>query len=92
MAEQTSRVSITEKNLQKWKMIQVVSLLPLLLSIVLMFLFKGSTVGTVMFFLILIVGIVLPQVCRNVVESHLILLEEIRELRRQVVAQRTVGE
>ena len=90
MAEQTSRVSITEKNLQKWKMIQVVSLLPLLLSIVLMFLFKGSTVGTVMFFLILIVGIVLPQVCRNVVESHLIILEEIRGLQRQLVAQRTV--
>jgi hypothetical protein len=92
MAEQTSRVSITEKNLQKWKMIQVVSLLPLLLSIALMFYFKGSMLGTIMFFLILIVGILLPQVCRNVVESHLILLEEIRELRRQVVAQRTVGE
>jgi hypothetical protein len=91
MAEQTSRLSITEKNLQKWKMIQVVSLLPLLLSIVLMFWFKGSTVGTVMFFLILIVGIVLPQVCRNVVESHIILLEEIRGLQRQLVAQRTVG-
>ena len=90
MAEQTSRVSITEKNLQKWKMIQVVSLLPLLVSIVLMFMFKGSTVGTVMFFLILIVGIVLPQVCRNVVESHIILLEEIRGLQRQLVAQRTV--
>ena len=92
MAEQTSRVSITEKNLEKWKMIQVVSLLPLLLSIALMFYFKGSMLGTIMFFLILIVGILLPQVCRNVVESHLILLEEIRELRRQVVAQRTVGE
>jgi len=91
MDEQTSRVSITEKNLQKWKMIQVVSLLPLLLSIVLMFFFKGSTVGTVMFFLILIVGIVLPQVCRNVVESHLILIEEIRGLQRQLVAQRTDG-
>ena len=91
MAEQTSRVSITEKNVQKWKMIQVVSLLPLLLSIALMFFFKGSMVGTIMFFLLLIVGIVLPQVCRNVVESHLILLEEIRELRRQVIAQRTVG-
>ena len=90
MDEHTSRVSITEKNLQKWKMIQVVSLLPLLLSIVLMFFFKGSTVGTVMFFLILIVGIVLPQVCRNVVESHLILLEEIRGLQRQLVAQRKV--
>jgi hypothetical protein len=90
MAEQTSRVSITEKNLQKWKMIQVVSLLPLLVSIVLMFMFKGSTVGTVMFFLILIVGIVLPQVCRNVVESHVILLEQIRGLQRQLVAQRTV--
>ena len=92
MAEQSSSVSITEKNVQKWKMIQVVSLLPLLLSIALMFFFKGSMVGTIMFFLLLIVGIVLPQVCRNVVESHLILLEEIRELRRQVVAQRTVGE
>ena len=92
MAEQTSRVSFTEKNLEKWKMIQVVSLLPLLLSIALMFFFKGSIVGTIMFFLLLIVGIVLPQICRNVVESHLILLEEIRELRRQVVAQRTVGE
>ncbi len=91
MAEQTSRVSITEKNLQKWKMIQVVSLLPLLISIALMFFFKGSMVGTIMFFLLLIVGIVLPQVCRNVVESHLILLEEIREVQRQVVAQRTVG-
>ena len=91
MAEQTSRVSITEKNLQKWKMIQVVSLLPLLLSIALMFFFKGSMVGTIMFFLLLIVGIVLPQVCRNVVESHLILLEEIREIRRQVDDQRTVG-
>ena len=91
MAEQMSRVSITEKNLQKWKMIQVVSLLPLLLSIVLMFLFKGSTLGTVMFFLILIVGIVLPQVCRNVVESHVILLEQIRGLQRQLLAQRTAG-
>ena len=91
MAEQMSRVSITEKNLQKWKMIQVVSLLPLLLSIALMFFFKGSMVGTIMFFLLLIVGIVLPQVCQNVVESHVILLEQIRGLRRQVAAQRTVG-
>ena len=91
MAEQMSRVSITEKNLRKWKMIQVVSLLPLLVSVALMFFFKGSMVGTIMFFLLLIVGIVLPQVCRNVVESHLILLEEIREIRRQVDDQRTVG-
>ena len=90
MAEQTSRVSFSVKNLQKWKMIQVISLLPLLLSIALMFFFKGSIVGTVMFFLLLIVGIVLPQVCRNVVESHLILLEEIRGLQRQLVDQRTV--
>ena len=76
--------------LRKWKMIQVVSLLPLLVSIALMFSFKGSMVGTVMFFLLLIVGIVLPQVCRNVVESHLILLEEIRGLQSQLVAQRKV--
>ena len=90
MAEETKRVPITEKNLQRWTMIQIVSILPLLVTIVLMYFFRGSTVGTVMFFLILIVGIVLPQVCRNVIESHLILLEEIRGLQKQLVAQRTV--
>lgn len=91
MAEQTRRPSITEKNLQRWKMIQIVSLLPLLVSIALMFFFKGSMVGIVVFFLILIVGVILPQISRNVIESHLILLEEIRELRREFLEKKASG-
>lgn len=91
MVEQTRGLSITEKNLQRWKIIQIVSVLPLLVSIALLFFFKESVVGIVVFFLILIVGVMLPQICRNVIESHLILLEEIREVRREFFEQKASG-
>jgi len=84
MADEATRLAFTEKTLQRWKMIQIVSLLPLLVSIVLMFYFQGSMVGTVVFFMVLIVGVVLPQICRNVIESHLILLDEIERLRKEI--------
>ena len=84
MADKATRLAFTEKTLQRWKMIQIVSLLPLLVSIVLMFYFHGSMVGTIVFFMVLIVGVVLPQICRNVIESHLILLDEIESLRKEI--------
>lgn len=84
MADKATRLAFTEKTLQRWRMIQIVSLLPLIVSVVLMFRFHGSMVGTVVFFLVLIVGIVLPQICRNVIESHLILMEEIESLRKAI--------
>ena len=84
MADEATRLAFTEKTLERWKMIQIVSLLPLLVSIVLMFYFQGSMVGTVVFFMVLIVGVVLPQICRNVIESHLILLDEIERLRKEI--------
>ena len=68
---------ITEKTVQKWRMVQFVAILPLLLSVVLMIRFKGSILGTIVFFLILIVGILLPQIYRDLIQSHLILREEI---------------
>lgn len=84
MADKATRLAFTEKSLQRWRMIQIVSLLPLLVSVVLMLYFKGSMLGTIVFFLVLIVGVVLPQICRNVIESHLILLEEIESLRKEI--------
>jgi len=84
MADKATRLAFTEKTLQRWRMIQIVSLLPLIVSVVLMFRFHGSMVGTVVFFLVLIVGVVLPQICRNVIESHLILMEEIESLRKEI--------
>jgi hypothetical protein len=84
MPDKATRLAFTEKTLQRWKMIQIIALLPLIVSVVLMFYFRGSMVGTVVFFLVLIVGVVLPQICRNVIESHLILMEEIESLRKEI--------
>ena len=84
MTDKSTRLAFTEKTLQRWRMIQIISLLPLIVSVFLMFYFRGSMLGTIVFFLVLIVGVVLPQICRNVIESHLILLEEIENLRKEI--------
>ncbi len=84
MADKVTRLAFTERTLQRWKMIQIIALLPLFVSVVLMLYFKGSMLGTIVFFMVLIVGVVLPQICRNVIESHLILLEEIESLRKEI--------
>jgi hypothetical protein len=72
---------ITEKTIQKWRMIQMAAILPLALSVALMLRFKGSILGTIVFFLILIVGILLPQIYRDLIQSHLILRREIEEIK-----------
>jgi len=72
---------LTEKAVQKWRMIQFAAILPLLVSVVLMFRFKGSILGTLVFFLVLIVGILLPQIYRDLIQSHLILREEITAMK-----------
>ncbi len=84
MADKATRLAFTERTLQRWRMIQIIALLPLIVSIVLMLYFQGSMLGTIVFFMVLIVGVVLPQICRNVIESHLILLEEIERLRQEI--------
>lgn len=72
---------ITEKSIQKWRMVQIVAILPLALSVVLLLRFKGSILGTIVFFLILIVGILLPQIYRDLIQSHLILHDEIEAIK-----------
>lgn len=84
MAATGDSFSVSERNLQRWRMIKIVSLLPLLLSVVLMFFFKGSMLGMVLFFLILIVGVVLPQVCENQVRSHLLLQAQLEALEKKM--------
>jgi len=68
---------ISEKTVLKWRVVQIAAILPLILSVVLLFRFKGSILGTVVFFLILIVGILLPQIYRDLILSHIILKEKI---------------
>ena len=83
MADEAQDFSISERNLRRWRTIKMVSLLPLLISVVLTIFFKGSMLGTVFFFLILIVGIVLPQICENQVRSHLALMNAIESIQKK---------
>jgi len=75
---------ITEKTLYKWKLIQMAAILPLTLSVVFLLRFRGSLLGVVFFFLMLIVGVILPQVYRDFIQSHLTLKAEIRSLQDQL--------
>jgi len=47
MTNKATRLAFTERTLQRWRMIQIISLLPLLVSVVLMLYFKGSMLGTI---------------------------------------------
>jgi hypothetical protein len=78
--------TVSERNLQRWRTIRMASLLPLLFSAALMVLFKGSMLGSVFFFLILIVGIVLPTICENQVRSHLVLMKAIENMLKKTSA------
>ena len=82
--ENISPANDSESSLQKWKTIQICAVLPLILSVVLLFRFQGSVLGTIVFFLILIIGIILPQVYRDIIQSHLRIEDELEELRQQL--------
>ena len=74
---------MSEKTLQKWKIIQLAAFLPLVLSVAFLIKFRGSILGTITFFLILIVGIILPQIYKDITQSHLQLQSELNKLRHQ---------
>jgi hypothetical protein len=76
--------AFTERNLKRWKLIQVVSILPLAVSTFLMFYFRASAMGIFIFLLALIVGVVLPQLCINQIASHLILQKGMDEIQNKL--------
>lgn len=77
-------LEISERTVHKWRAIQTAAILPLILAVVFLFKFKGSTAGIIVFFLILIVGVILPQVYRDLTRSHLQLQREIEEIKKQL--------
>jgi len=79
-----STPGITEKTLIKWKLIQLAAILPLTLSVVFLLKFRGSILGVIVFFLLLIVGVILPQVYRDFIQSHLSLQAQIRSLQERL--------
>jgi len=74
------------KAYRTWRAIQVASILPLSMIVVLMIHFRGATeVFIIAFFLVLIVGVLMPQVSGDMILSHLSLKQELKdELQRLI--------
>jgi hypothetical protein len=80
MEEQFSERQFDWKTFKRWRTIQLASLLPLVLCGVFMVYFKeASPLGIMAFFLVLIVGILLPQVRGDLILSHMVLGKELEE-------------
>lgn len=80
LEEQLAERQFNWKTFKRWRTIQMASLLPLILSGVLMLYFKeASPLGIMAFFLILIVGILLPQIRGDLTLSHIVLSKELEE-------------
>ena len=88
MSAPRSRVMKLEtalKNSERWKTIRLASILPLLLCTVWIFYFRiASESGIMTFFLILTVGVLIPEVKSDLTETHIMLREELAEQRMEL--------
>jgi hypothetical protein len=76
--EQIARRHFHLKTLKMWKLIQISALFPLALIGSLMIYFDQlSTFGIVVVFLILIVGVIIPQMRGDMMLSHFVLSREL---------------
>ena len=80
MEEQLTERQFNWKGFKRWRTIQLASLLPLVLCGVFMLYFKeASPLGIMAFFLVLVVGVLLPQVRGDLILSHIVLAKELEE-------------
>jgi hypothetical protein len=78
--EQTARRRFDLKSLKMWRLIQVAALLPLILIGTLMIYFdQASPFGIVVFFLILVVGVIIPQLRGDLILSHFLITKELEQ-------------
>lgn len=74
---------LSERTILKYRNIQLVAILPLVLFVVLLFYFRGSYLGILAFFTLFIIGIIVPQIYRDMIRSHLVLKEKIEKALEQ---------
>lgn len=80
METHLAKRQFTWRSVKRWRNIQIAALLPLILTGVFMLYFKeASPLGIMAFFLVLIVGILLPQVRGDLIISHIVLSIEFEE-------------
>ena len=72
------------RSFERWKSIRLASIFPLLLCTVWIFYFRiASESGIMTFFLILTVGVLIPEVKEDLTETHIIIREELAEQRTE---------
>jgi hypothetical protein len=80
--------NFTWREFRKWRMLQIASLLPLIVIATFMLYFKTAPpLGVIAFFMVLIIGVLLPQLKADSVLSHLLLKEELREELRDMIRE-----
>ena len=80
MDEELGKSKFNWKSFRIWRTVQIAALLPLILSGVLLLYFKEpSPLGIMAFFLVLIVGVLLPQMRSDMILSHIVLTRELEE-------------
>ena len=78
MNEGLPKKEFSLKALNRWKMVQIVAILPLTLTVVLMIYFReAAEFHIVAFFLVLIIGVLMPQISGDLILSHIVLREEL---------------
>lgn len=88
MNELQARGSFTWREFRKWRVLQIAALLPLIVIATFMLYFKTAPpFGVIAFFLVMIVGVLLPQLKADSVLSHLLLKEEIKEELRDMIRE-----
>jgi hypothetical protein len=102
MNEGLPKKQFTLKALSRWKLVQIVAILPLTLTVVLMIYFRGAAeFHIVAFFLVLIIGVLMPQISGDLILSHILIREDLRKqitllqgevqsLRREIQANKPV--
>ncbi len=90
MQEHLARRRFDLKTLRLLRVIQITAILPLALLATLMLYFdQVSTFGMVIFFLILVVGVIIPQMRGDLILSHFVLTKElearVKELEKRVL-------
>jgi hypothetical protein len=79
---------IDRKNHRKYRVIQIISILPLLVALSSLYYFNGSIMSVTLFFLFLFMGVLVPQIYLDLIQSHLILKEKIEKIEESLNQQK----
>ena len=88
MDERLPQKAFDWKAFRRWRSIQIVAILPLCMTVVLMIYYKEAPVlFVVSFFLVLIIGVLMPQISGDSILSHIVLRDEFRKEVRVLQAE-----